>query len=485
MMRRRRLAVVLGVAALLLADLVPSGISSAQVRDGHFRVGVMGSQPLAKVLTGNIAPVVDELQKLGYVEGKNIKFEVRSSEGETDRFSDIAAEFVALNLDVILAANTPAIIALKKTGTSIPIVFTMIGSDPVRLGIVESIPRPGGNFTGIISNNLEIAAKRMQMLKEIVPDATRIGMFLNPLNPASQLAVDETTRQAGPLGIEIIPIEVKRAEDIAPAIDRALQVQAQALITTDDLVTFANRQTVIELTRQKKLPTMYNYRIQALEGGLVSYGVDADAQFRRAAAYIDRILRGSKPADLPVEQASRLLLVINLKTAEAIGVEIPPMLVARARRSLIEASWRRDHVARRHPGHIADHGRRERPLRRRAHPQSRGADQPRRPVRAALRANGAADFVHDPAIALHPFSVAPAKAGVQGRRLKPLRPWVPACAGTTEDTDEQLAMVSVVQRGWAAKNPRATLQGADHRRGCAELADDRLPVPIIAVLPGN
>jgi len=255
---------------------------------------------------------------------------VRSSEGETDRFSDIAAEFVALNLDVILAANTPAIIALKKTGTSIPIVFTMIGSDPVRLGIVESIPRPGGNFTGIISNNLEIAAKRMQMLKEIVPDATRIGMFLNPLNPASQLAVDETTRQAGPLGIEIIPIEVKRAEDIAPAIDRALQVQAQALITTDDLVTFANRQTVIELTRQKKLPTMYNYRIQALEGGLVSYGVDADAQFRRAAAYIDRILRGSKPADLPVEQASRLLLVINLKTAEAIGVEIPPMLVARA-----------------------------------------------------------------------------------------------------------------------------------------------------------
>ena len=329
-MVRHRLPVVLRVAVFLLVDLALPSISPAQVRDGHFRVGVMGSQPLAKVLTGNLAPVVDELQKLGYIEGKNISFEVRSSEGEVDRFSDIATEFAALNLDAILAPNTPAIIALKKTGTAIPIVFTIIGSDPIKLGVVKSIPHPEGNFTGIINNNLEIAAKRLQMLKEIVPDARRIAMFLNPLNPASQPAVDETTRQAGPLGIEIIPIEVKSAEDIAPAIDRALQVQAQALIKTDDLVTFVNRQTVIELTRQKKLPTMYNYRIEAVEGGLVSCGVDAEAQFRRAAAYIDKILRGTKPADLPVEQAYKLLLVINLKTAEAIGVQVPPMLVARA-----------------------------------------------------------------------------------------------------------------------------------------------------------
>jgi len=290
----------------------------------------MGAQPLPIVLTGNLAPFVDELQKLGYFQNNNIIFDVLSSEGDVERFPALAAELVALNPQVILATNTPSIIALKKTGTLIPIVFTMIGSDPVNLGVVDSIPRPGGNFTGIINNNLEIAAKRMQMLKELVPEAIRIAMFLNPLNPASQPAVDETIRQAGQLGLEIIPIEVKRAEDIAPAIDRALQAQAQALIKTDDLVTFVNRQTVIELTRQKKLPTIYNYRIEAVEGGLIALGVDAEAQYRRAAVYVDKILRGTKPADLPVEQASRVLLVINLKAAEAIGIQVPTMLVARA-----------------------------------------------------------------------------------------------------------------------------------------------------------
>ena len=290
----------------------------------------MGAQPLPIVLTGNLGPFVDELQKLGYFQNNNIIFDVLSSEGDVERFPALAAELVALNPQVILATNTPSIIALKKTGTLIPIVFTMIGSDPVNLGVVDSIPRPGGNFTGIINNNLEIAAKRMQMLKELVPEAIRIAMFLNPLNPASQPAVDETIRQAGQLGLEIIPIEVKRAEDIAPAIDRALQAQAQALIKTDDLVTFVNRQTVIELTRQKKLPTIYNYRIEAVKGGLIALGVDAEAQYRRAAVYVDKILRGTKPADLPVEQASRVLLVINLKAAEAIGIQVPTMLVARA-----------------------------------------------------------------------------------------------------------------------------------------------------------
>jgi len=175
----------------------------------------MGAQPLPIVLTGNLAPFVDELQKLGYFQNNNIIFDVLSSEGDVERFPALAAELVALNPQVILATNTPSIIALKKTGTLIPIVFTMIGSDPVNLGVVDSIPRPGGNFTGIINNNLEIAAKRMQMLKELVPEAIRIAMFLNPLNPASQPAVDETIRQAGQLGLEIIPIEVKRAEDIA------------------------------------------------------------------------------------------------------------------------------------------------------------------------------------------------------------------------------------------------------------------------------
>jgi putative tryptophan/tyrosine transport system substrate-binding protein len=290
----------------------------------------MGAQPLPIVLSGHLAPFVEELQKLGYSQNRNITFDVRSSEGDVARIPALATELVALNPQVILATNTPSVIALKKTGTPIPIVFTMIGSDPVNLGVVESIPRPGGNFTGIINNTPEIAAKRLQMLSELVPGGKRIAMFHNPLNPASAPIVEETTRHAGPLGVEIIPIEVKRAEDIPTGIDRALTAGADALIKTDDLVTFINRKTVIELTQQKKLPTMYNYRIEALEGGLISCGVDADAQYRRAAAYVDRILRGTKPADLPVEQADRILLVINLKTAAAIGVRVPAMLVARA-----------------------------------------------------------------------------------------------------------------------------------------------------------
>jgi putative ABC transport system substrate-binding protein len=196
--------------------------------------------------------------------------------------------------------------------------------------VIESIPRPGGNFTGIITNSVEIAAKRLELLKELVPDATRVGVFQNPLNPLSAATLEETVKAGGLLGIEIISIEVKRAEDIEQGVDRAVQVQAQALIKTDDAVTYINRQKVIRLVQQYKLPTIFNYRVEAVEGGLLSYGVDAEAQYRRAAAYLDKIFRGTKPMDLPVEQASRVLLVINLKSADALGIKIPPILMARA-----------------------------------------------------------------------------------------------------------------------------------------------------------
>ena len=319
--------------SVLLASISAAALSSsalAQVPERHFRIGIFGFQPWALVRTGTFAPIFDELRKLGYIEGKNTTFEVRSAEGDIDRTPAIAAELVALNPDVIFASNTPSVIALKQTGTTIPVIFAQIGSDLIRLGVIESIPRPGGNFTGIITNSVEIAAKRLELLRELVPDATRVAMFQNPLNPLSAATFEETVRAGGLLGIEIIPIEVKRAEDIEQGVDRAVQVQAQALIKTDDAVTYINRQKVIRLVQQYKLPTIFNYRVEAVEGGLISYGVDAEVQYRRAAVYLDKILRGTKPMDLPVEQATRVLLVINLKSADALGIKIPLILMARA-----------------------------------------------------------------------------------------------------------------------------------------------------------
>ena len=282
--------------------------------------------PLVRTATS----IFDDLCKLGYIEGKNTIFEIRSTEGDLNRAPAIAAELVALNPDVIFTTFTPAVMALIQTGTTIPVIFALIGSDLIRLGVIESIPRPGGNITGIVTNTVEIAAKRLEFLRDLMPDVRRVAMFLNPLNPASVATLDVTVKAAGSLGIEIIPIEVKRAEDIEQGIDRAVQIQAQALVKADDPVTYTNRQKVIRLVQQNKLPTIFNYRVEAIDGGLISYGIDADAQCSRAAAYIDKILHETKPMDLPVEQASRVLLVINLKSADELGIKIPPMLLARA-----------------------------------------------------------------------------------------------------------------------------------------------------------
>jgi putative ABC transport system substrate-binding protein len=319
--------------SVLLASILvvaASGTALAQIAQRHFRIGIFGFQPLGSVRTGTFAPLFDELRKLGYSEGANTTFEVRSAEGNVARIINIAAELVALKPDVIFASNAPSVIALKKTGTSIPVIFAQIGSDLVNLGVIESIPRPGGNFTGIVTNTVEIAAKRLELLKQLVPGVRRVAMFQNPLNPVSAAALEQTLNASGPMGIEIIPIKVERPDDIQPAIDRAVQAQAEALIKTDDAVTYINRQKVIELVQQYKLPTMFNYRVEAVEGGLISYGVDADVQYRRAAVYIDKILQGTKPMDLPVELATRVLLVINLKSADALGIKVPPILIARA-----------------------------------------------------------------------------------------------------------------------------------------------------------
>jgi putative ABC transport system substrate-binding protein len=315
----RRFSLLAALAALTLAGPVAvSAPAVAQPREGHFRIGVLVSSVFRGPHWGAFA---DELRKLGYVEGQNTTLEVREAESQFERLPALAAELVALNPDVIFTSAQQPIMALKKVGTPIPVVFAGIG-DPVRLGVVESIPRPGGNFTGISNRGDEAVAKRLQLFRELVPDIVRVAMFQTPLNPSLAIIVEEITKSSKILGMEIIPIEIKRGEDLPEAIEQAVQAGAQALISTPDAINFNYRSTIIELSRQKRLPTVYPSPIEARDGGLIAYGADIVAQWRRAAVYVDKILRGAKPADLPIEQGTPIL-VINLKTAAALGIQVP------------------------------------------------------------------------------------------------------------------------------------------------------------------
>jgi putative tryptophan/tyrosine transport system substrate-binding protein len=322
----RGFGLLAALAALTLAGLGDvSAPAVAQTREGHFRVGVL----VFGVFRGPLwTAFAEELRRLGYVVGQNTTLEVREAENQEERLPVLAAELVALHPEVIFTSAPPPIRALKKVGTSIPVVFAGIG-DPVRLGVVESIPRPGGNFTGISNRGDELVAKRLQLLKELVPDIIRVAMFQNPLNPGVAITVEEVTKNSKVLGMEMIPVEIKRGEDLPEAIEQAVQAGAQALMITPDAITFNYRSTIIDLLLQKRLPAVYPTPIEARDGGLIAYGTDIEAHWRRAAVYVDKILRGAKPADLPVEQGDPIL-AINLKTAAVLDIQVPLVLLQRA-----------------------------------------------------------------------------------------------------------------------------------------------------------
>jgi putative ABC transport system substrate-binding protein len=315
-------------AVLALTGIGYTAPSAAELREGHFRIGVLVA--VSPSTTPSMAAFVQELQKLGYIEGGNTVIDARSAEGDTERLPALAKELEALAPNVIFAVGTPPVMALKSLGTSIPVVFVGVGADPVRSGWVKSIPRPGTNFTGMLNVGLEIAAKRLQLLKELLPSIRRAVVLRNANNAASIAIVDEIIGSSSTVGIEVVPIDVRRAKDLPPAIEQAERLGVQALMLTADAMLVANRRTIIDLVDKKKLPAMYSYPFEAAEGGLISYGPDIVSNYRDAATYIDKILRGVKAADLPVQQPTRLSLVINLKTAGALGIKVPPMLLARA-----------------------------------------------------------------------------------------------------------------------------------------------------------
>ena len=275
-----------------------------------------------------VAGFVQRLRELGWIEGRTITIEYRWAEGRNERFAGIAAEFVRLKVDVIVTSATAAIVAAKQATSVIPIVFAAAG-DPVGTGLVASLARPGGNVTGLSIQQTDVAAKRVELLREIVPGLRRLAILGNVSGPAVVLEMREVQAAARTLGLEVITLEIRRGEDIAPAF-AALKGHADALnVAVDPLVT-SHRIRINTLALAARLPTMHGSREYVETAGLMSYGPNFPDLFRRAADYVDKILRGTKPANIPVEQPSKFDLVINLTTAKALGLDVPPMLLARA-----------------------------------------------------------------------------------------------------------------------------------------------------------
>jgi putative ABC transport system substrate-binding protein len=269
------------------------------------------------------------LRELGYVEGQNITLEVRWAEGRTERIPDLVAELVRFKVDVLVVATTPGALAAKSATRTIPVVFVAVG-EAVEGGLVASLARPGGNLTGVTVLNPEISGKRLELLKESLPSISRVAVLTNPGNPIHTILWRETRTAAQALGLQLQPIKVRAPEDFDEACRAATSGRADALLAFDDALTVGYRARLVALAAKYRLPTMYGLREFPDAGGLVSYGANFPDQYRRTATFVDRILKGAKPADLPVEQPTKFELVINLKTAKALGLTIPQSLLLRA-----------------------------------------------------------------------------------------------------------------------------------------------------------
>ena len=273
------------------------------------------------------AAFAQRLRELGWIEGHTIAIEYRWSEGVPERVAEVAAEFVRRKVDVIVTFGN-AVPLVKQATAAIPIVFTT-GQDPVGGGLVTSLAKPGGNVTGLSLQSTDVAGKKLELLREVVPHLRRLAVLVDFGNPQPVLEMGEVQAAARTLGIEVAPLAIRRAEDIAPAFE-ALKAQADALFVVGAALVIANRTRIITLALGARLPTIFNIRDYVQAGGLMSYGPNFPDLFRRTADLVDKILRGTKPADIPVEQPTKFELVINLTTAKALGITIPSSLLARA-----------------------------------------------------------------------------------------------------------------------------------------------------------
>jgi putative tryptophan/tyrosine transport system substrate-binding protein len=290
-------------------------------------IGFLGeSTPSAQ--SERTAAFVQRLHELGWIEGHTVAIEYRWAEGRSERFAEIATEFVRLKVDAIATSSTPAVIAAKQVTSVIPIVSAVMG-DPVGTGLVASLARPGGNVTGLSVLAPDLAGKRLELLREVVPGLRRLAVLANVSNPMSVLEMGEVQAAARALGLDVVTLEIRRSEDIVLAFE-TLKGRAEALYVAGDPLVVANRIRINTSALGARLPTMYSYREYVEAGGLMCYGPNVPGLFRRAGDFIDKILRGAKPGEIPVEQPTKFDLVINLTTAKALDLEIAPTMLARA-----------------------------------------------------------------------------------------------------------------------------------------------------------
>ncbi|HEY4406225.1 MAG TPA: ABC transporter substrate-binding protein [Xanthobacteraceae bacterium] len=323
MMKRREFIALLGGSAAAWPVA-----ASAQQAERARRVGVLMNSANGAFGQPRARAFQQELQRLGWIDDRNIAVEYRWGEDRFEQFAAVAAEFVRLDVDVIVTVGTPATLRAKEATSVIPIVF--VGSrDPVRTGLVASLERPGGNITGISNQNPNIASRRIKLLQDFVPDLSRLAILANADDVSGALEVHDTTQAAGALGIDVIASEIRRAEDIAPAL-ASLHGPALALYVVADALTNTHAGEISALALAARLPTIYAFRQLLESGGLLSYGLDGLAQYRGAAALVDKILRGARPADIPVVPPAKLELAVNLTTAKALGLTVPPNLLSTA-----------------------------------------------------------------------------------------------------------------------------------------------------------
>jgi ABC-type uncharacterized transport system substrate-binding protein len=320
---------VIGLAVVLALSVNLAPLSAeAQSTGKVYRIGMLETRS-SELNAANVDAFLQGMTELGYKKGQNLDVVYRSSDGRDERFPGLASELVGLKVDLIVTRGTPAALAAKNATLTIPVVMAFSG-DPIGTGIVASLGRPGGNVTGLSGLNVELYAKRVELLRELRPQLTRIAGLFNMGNPVLPLQWKEVQRTARSLGIQPQLLDVRRPEDLPRAFDAATKERAEALIVAIDGLTQSNLRPIAELAVKHRLPSIYAVREYADLGGLITYGWSDPHQYRRAATYVDKILKGAKPADLPVEQPTKFDLVINLKTAKALGLTIPQSVLLRA-----------------------------------------------------------------------------------------------------------------------------------------------------------
>jgi putative tryptophan/tyrosine transport system substrate-binding protein len=302
----------------------------AQQPERMRRIGVLMSTPANdKEGQARINAFVQGLRELGWIDGKNVRIDARWAAGDADRGREYAKELATLMPDVILASGGSVVGPLLQATRTVPIVFTQT-PDPVGAGFVNNLARPGGNATGFSSLDYDIGGKWLELLKQITPGVTRVGVIRDPATPQGIGQFSAVYAVAPSLGLEVSPINASEPVEFERTVTALAKIPNSGMIVTGSTFAIAHRELVIKLANQHKLPTVYPLRFFVAAGGLISYGADAIDPHRRAAGYVDRILKGEKPADLPVQNPIRYELVINLKTARALAIEVPPMLLARA-----------------------------------------------------------------------------------------------------------------------------------------------------------